>query len=385
MAEPNPSDIKIDEDLLERKDEALFDEVLIKTHPRLVVVPALITINCLVFAACGIGAANGLAPNWEAVLDLGSNIGPLTAGGEPWRLASSMFLHANIVHLLVNMLALFDAGRHYERIVGAWRCLLVYVLSGLAGGAMSVAWNPWVNGVGASGAIFGILGAMLVVMLSGRYGVPWPVLKGRAISVAVLVGYSIIETARGGMIDHAAHFGGFIAGALLGLVLAPSAKWETRGGGSETLRVAIAVAICAFAVPALVSNASGLREAWITECRFLDDLKWFGKVEQQMREDVNRLGRLYEYPASKPRAENIAKEAAEAHQRLALDQLHERSNRRRLQELTVELADLRRQAYGLLAQEAGPGGVARLEKTGYSAMINQSNEVAAKIRQLQRR
>ena len=131
---------------------------------------------------------------------------------EPWRFVTSMFLHADLAHLFFNMFALLMFGLYLERKIGKNMFLLVYLVSGIIGGVGFEIFNqPGVIGLGASGAIYGIIGALVVLepkMLVYVYFIPVP------IAVAGLL-YAAIELAGMGAADnigHAAHLFGLLGG-----------------------------------------------------------------------------------------------------------------------------------------------------------------------------
>ncbi len=131
---------------------------------------------------------------------------------EPWRFITSMFLHADLAHLLFNMFALLMFGLYLERKVGKTMFIIIYAVSGIAGGiGFELLNGPGVVGLGASGAIYGIIGALVVLeprMLVYVYFVPVP------IAVAGVL-YAIIELAGMGAADgigHAAHLFGLLGG-----------------------------------------------------------------------------------------------------------------------------------------------------------------------------
>lgn len=131
---------------------------------------------------------------------------------EPWRLITSMFLHADFTHLFFNMFALLMFGLYLEKKVGKTMFLLIYLLSGIIGGVGFEIFNEvGTVGLGASGAIYGIIGALMVLEPNLRvyiYFVPMP------IAVAGLF-YALIEFAMMGAADnigHAAHLFGLLGG-----------------------------------------------------------------------------------------------------------------------------------------------------------------------------
>ncbi|MGG5462016.1 rhomboid family intramembrane serine protease [Clostridium sp. B9] len=132
--------------------------------------------------------------------------------GQYYRLLTSMFLHAGIVHLLFNMYALYILGDFIERIYGWKKYLAIYFVSGIVAGLFSLYFSP-VMGVGASGAIFGLLGAALVFAYYEKERIG----KGLITNIIVIILLNIFIGLGMPNIDISAHFGGFIGGAILGL------------------------------------------------------------------------------------------------------------------------------------------------------------------------
>ena len=119
------------------------------------VTPVLLGLNVAIF---GLMLAWGLHPMQPAMDDLirwGANYGPKTTQGEWWRMFTCMFLHIGLLHLLFNMVALWNVGSFMGQLLGSMGFLVLYVVAGLLGSVASVAWNPFVISAGASGAIFG--------------------------------------------------------------------------------------------------------------------------------------------------------------------------------------------------------------------------------------
>ena len=225
-----------------------FDVRALLRHPRAPVTPALVALNVAMFVVMALAGAGVLAPHGEVPIRWGSNFGPLTTDGEWWRLFTSMFVHFGVVHLAVNMLALWDAGGLVERLYGSAHFLVVYVASGIAGALASVAWNPWVNSAGASGAIFGVFGALLAYVLDRRNGVPPAAMRSHAIVTVLFLGYSLAYGFLGTNIDNAAHVGGLAAGFGLGFMLAlplteSRTTWRPASVGAAAVTFAAAVAI----------------------------------------------------------------------------------------------------------------------------------------------
>ncbi len=150
-----------------------FETHLTELTPRLLVVPTIIFLNVSVFALMVLSSgSNPVNPNALTMVDWGANFGPLTRGGQWWRLVSSMFLHFGVLHLAVNMWVLWDIGKLVERIVGPTGFAAAYLLAGLFGGLASIAWNENVVSAGASGAVFGVFGLLLGFMAFHRDSIP---------------------------------------------------------------------------------------------------------------------------------------------------------------------------------------------------------------------
>lgn len=192
-----------------------LNETLKRHVPVVWVTMALILINCVVFIAMLIYGA-GLWHSQNIIqLAWGANFGPATQDGQWWRLASAMFLHFGALHLLFNMWALWDAGQLVERMYGHVRFISIYLLSGVFGNLVSLVFqgNSAVSG-GASGAIFGIYGALLVNLWLNRFEIN--IREFRLLFWGALV-FSIATILFGFIItgiDNAAHIGGFFAGIL---------------------------------------------------------------------------------------------------------------------------------------------------------------------------
>ena len=141
----------------------------------------------------------------------GAKVNELIAYGEYWRLLSSAFLHADLLHILFNMYALFSLGRIVESELGALRYLIIYFISAITSGLLSYALTPNIS-VGASGAIFGLLGAVLVMAIFKRS----KALKGMLRSIVFILGLNLFIGFTGsGNIDNFGHVGGLIGGILL--------------------------------------------------------------------------------------------------------------------------------------------------------------------------
>lgn len=171
----------------------------------------IIAANVAVFLAMSVITGS---TSWSAqtLYEWGGDYGAETLHGAWWRLVSSMFLHVGPEHILGNMLLLWIAGRFVESRIGPVSMLVVYMVSGVCASLVSAISHPEVVGVGASGAIAGIMGVLVVLYASGRF----PDISGSwvAQTVGINVLYSFVPN-----VDWAAHAGGFVAGAVCGGLL----------------------------------------------------------------------------------------------------------------------------------------------------------------------
>jgi membrane associated rhomboid family serine protease len=151
----------------------------------------------------------------------------VTTRGQGWRLMSCVWLHAGVIHILVNMVALIFIGLQLEREFGAFRIGLLYLISGLGGSLLSALFLTNEIAVGASGALFGLLGASLSEILTN-----WTIYKRKCGALCTLIILVAVNLALGLLphVDNFAHIGGFLSGLLLGFVLLmkPQYGWMSR-------------------------------------------------------------------------------------------------------------------------------------------------------------
>ncbi len=181
---------------------------------------ALIAINVLVFLAMVASGVSFTQPTPLDVLNWGGDFGPATIGAHQWwRLLTSCFLHFGIIHIGMNMYVLYLIGPFIETVFGRMRYLLIYFTAGLAGSIVSVWVHPTAVGAGASGAIFGLYGAVLGFLLIKRRTLNPAAVKSIARSAGIFILYNVIYGSMSGTTDLSAHLGGLVAGFLAGMVL----------------------------------------------------------------------------------------------------------------------------------------------------------------------
>lgn len=199
----------------------------------------LLGINCAVFLLMVFNGASFMEPTTRDILRWGGDSGPLVLlRGEWWRLFTSMFVHIGIIHLATNMWCLWNLGLLGEPLLGEFGMFSAYVLTGLAGNLLDIAMRPGFSvdhpgpivlgaSAGASGAVFGLAGVLLVLLRSPLLPIPQIELKKLRRSVwyfAILnfvigIGANLAQTSV--QIDNMAHVGGFLSGLALGIPLVP--------------------------------------------------------------------------------------------------------------------------------------------------------------------
>lgn len=206
-----------------------FQGLLIESTPRFFITPIILALDVLILVVMVLSGVSLLDPEIEHLLNWGANFGPFTLNQEWWRLFTSIFVHIGILHLLLNMQCLWNLGNLAERMFGNWAFLMLYVVSGLGGSIASLWWNPRVVSAGASGAIFGVAGGLVIFLYRGKLSMPPVVIKKNLQSVLLFVGYNLLYGFTKSGIDNAAHLGGFVTGLLTGaLLLRPLPLLETR-------------------------------------------------------------------------------------------------------------------------------------------------------------
>lgn len=211
----------------------------------------LLAGNILIFLAMLAYGASLWHTSTAVPLAWGANFGPATQDGQWWRLGSAMFLHFGIVHLALNMWALWDVGRLLEQVYGSWRFLLLYLGSGVIGNLLSlvIQGNQAVSG-GASGAIFGLYGALVLFLWRERRQVEPGEFRWMFGAASVFIVFALVMGQLITGIDNSAHVGGLLSGALLGVGL--SRPWTWNSPRNRKLRFA-ALALVALAVAGMMA------------------------------------------------------------------------------------------------------------------------------------
>lgn len=230
---------KIDQKELQRIKAGKPDKTILKERKEFIellkpkdgffITPILIYINIGVYLLMAIAGLGFVSFKAQDLLNAGANYGPYTKSGEWWRLLTCMFLHGGLMHVLANMYGLLFVGIFLEPLLGRTRYLISYLLTGILASVASIGWYDATVSVGASGAIFGLYGIFLALLLTKVFHPDFA--KSFLISISIFVGFNLLMGLAGG-IDNAAHIGGLLSGFVIGLVLSPSLK-RTGNSGSN--------------------------------------------------------------------------------------------------------------------------------------------------------
>jgi rhomboid protease GluP len=218
--------------------------------------PLIVYANVLVFIVMVVFGVNAFAPSVDSLIQWGGNLRALTLDGELWRLFTSTFMHGGIIHLLFNMYAALQVGFILETNIGKYRYIVSYLACGILASIASIAFKDNIVSVGASGAIFGLYGLLLSLLITKRLNIPQEARKNLLTSTSIFIGYNLMFGFAKEGIDNAAHIGGLISGFLIGFIYNYSMK---RSESSTVVSCAIAgvVLIAAMLSPYFISNKYG--------------------------------------------------------------------------------------------------------------------------------
>jgi rhomboid protease GluP len=221
-----------------------------------------VAVNCGVFLLMVLRGASIWMPTVDQIMDWGAdNAGSVLIDGQWWRIVTAMFVHVGILHIATNMWCLWNLGLLAEPLMGWFGLISVYVLTGAAGNLLSTGWN-WFHplhdggnivfpaGAGASGAVFGIAGALIVLLKSKRLPIPQYELKRLRKSVIYFAAINLViglsldfgSGFTGIAIDNSAHIGGFLCGLMFAVPLVPRIG-SPRSMFQMRMRLAVAATV----------------------------------------------------------------------------------------------------------------------------------------------
>lgn len=204
---------------------------------------SIILFNIFIYVVSAIFSGDLFDMNMEVLVHMGALFGPLTVlEGQWWRLLTAMFLHGGTTHLLMNMFSLYLVGRGAQIYFDAKSYVSIYLFSGLIGGLVSLYMHPVSVGVGASGAIFGIFGALAGFFLAHRDKIEAHS-KAFMKDFAIIIGINLVIGLSIESVDVSAHIGGLVIGFLGGFLLSKSLKFFVLYNSAMVLLVFILMAM----------------------------------------------------------------------------------------------------------------------------------------------
>jgi rhomboid protease GluP len=250
-------------------DLHLFRDALETATPHAFVTPFLILVCVVVYADMVFSRVDPMWPTGPQLILWGANEGArVILRHEYWRLLTSVFVHGGLIHVALNMWSLLAIGPLVERLYGNAAFAVIYVAAGIGGALSSVAANPVPPSVGASGAICGVLGALVAFLLVHRRAIPSLVLKPLR---ANALGYVVFIAIMGRVvpnIDQAAHLGGLATGFVVGLLL--FRPWPVVKGKWVAVRRALASVLIAAALVGAAAVAGKCAMTLPPQWRFQD-------------------------------------------------------------------------------------------------------------------
>lgn len=180
----------------------------------LIITIALIAINVLIYIISSLISGSIADIDAMTLLRMGAKYNPYINRGEIWRLFTSTFLHGGIIHITCNMYSLYAVGGQVERIYGKVKYILIYILSALGASALSYLLDPRSLSVGASGAIFGVFGALLVYVIKAKDRLN----KGALVNLLAVLGLNLYIGLTIPNIDNFAHIGGLVTGIITSII-----------------------------------------------------------------------------------------------------------------------------------------------------------------------
>ncbi len=212
----DPNKSAVNELVQERK----FIEQLIAFAPKTWVTYGLVFVNVIVWVLMVLKGVDLINPSAEVLLNWGGSAASEVQRGQGWRIISATFLHSGLVHLTMNMVGLWSIGQSVERIYGRGLYFMIYIGSAVTGSALSLSFAAQsAVSVGASGAVFGIAGALLVAVYKHKGGLPKTFSKQTLTGMGTFVLYSLAQGFTHSGIDNGAHVGGLLAGCVMAFIL----------------------------------------------------------------------------------------------------------------------------------------------------------------------
>ena len=270
-----------------------FEETMKALQPHTWITYGLIAANVVIWVATLMQGAGFTQSPAGKLLLWGGNAASEVQKGEWWRLLSATFLHSGFLHVTMNMLGLYSAGVTLERIYGKRLYLLIYLASGLAGSALSLHFSAQrVVSVGASGAVFGITGALLVAVFQHRDKLPKIFSRQTISGLTFFILYSLIEGFSKQGIDNAAHVGGLLGGCLSAFILPERFDMSTyQRSFMKRVVAAITIMACVTTSLAMMAPAAAIDQGKIAaSAEILEHgLRKFDKGMRELQQEMGKI------------------------------------------------------------------------------------------------
>ncbi len=362
-----------------------FHQRLDQLRPSSAVTYTIVALNLFIFVLMVLNGAGLMSVDGALAVRWGSNYGPNTAAGQWWRLFTSTFVHYGILHIGLNMMALYQTGRTVERMFGGLHFLMLYLCAGISGSLASILWNPGANSAGASGAIFGVFGGLLAFMLNPRNAVPRSVMNEHRNSTFAFIVFNLAGGFAISAIDNAAHIGGLLGGVLFGFILARPIDQKARAqAGSKRLLAAGAVAVALFT--GLAYMVAHPRADVVAEQQFKQELRIFDLQEERLQAQINMVVIQSQRKRANPKvlAEQVERDIVPSwegmRQLLGAPRLTPKSEHYLLQQAILRYIDSRKHAAELMAQVLRSGDPA--VAAAYAEAVKAADRAALDVRTL---
>ncbi|HEX5391995.1 MAG TPA: rhomboid family intramembrane serine protease [Rhodocyclaceae bacterium] len=298
---------------------------------------AIIAINVLIYVWAGNKGAGWWDGKPSVFIDLGGNFAPSTTQNQWWRLLTGTFLHSGFMHMAFNMWALWDAGRVAERLFGHSRYVALYLVAGLVGSLASINWQQEAVGIGASGAVFGVYGALTMALFLRNDLLPLSIAHKLRASGSAFIIYCLVNGFTHTGIDNSAHLGGLLGGALLGAGFVGLTRVRLWGA------VAVLTGLSAFGWVRAVE----VTEPLLDEPAFRAFLAGFGAEEARLNQAAQTLFKTQGQLPAREFATHLDQEVVSGWRQLEtqIKSLHRVSNKNRmLLEPLTEFVETKRDA-----------------------------------------
>lgn len=249
---------------VERKKAFKETIELLKPTKEYFYTPILVYLNVVIFIIMVLNGVHPFEPSVESLIQWGGNLRAITLNGQSWRLLTNVFLHGGLFHLLFNMYALIYVGGLIEKKFGKHRFILVYIITGVLASIASISYNENIVSIGASGAIFGIYGLFLALLISKNYRIPEESRQNLISSILMFIGYNLFYGLTKEGIDNAAHIGGLVSGFIIGFAYSPSFR-EPKYSKFISSGLVVISLIVVFLMPKFINNPAGEFQNMIAE------------------------------------------------------------------------------------------------------------------------